>query len=83
VRERGYALDDREHQANMRCIAVPVLDRESRAVAALSATDDAERMTPERLLKIRNALLDAAASLRQKLYPVPVSIQYRRPIAAE
>src|ERR1041385_3715353 len=24
VREQGYALDDREHQANMRCIAVPV-----------------------------------------------------------
>ena len=83
VRERGYALDDREHQANMRCIAVPVLDREGRAVAALSATDDADRMTPERLLEIRNALLDAAAVLRQKLYPVPTPIQYRRPIAAE
>ena len=24
VRERGYAMDDREHQADMRCIAVPV-----------------------------------------------------------
>jgi DNA-binding IclR family transcriptional regulator len=67
----------------MRCIAVPVLDREGRAVAALSATDDADRMTPERLLEIRNALLDAAAVLRRKLYPVPTPIQYRRPIAAE
>ena len=67
----------------MRCMAVPVLDREGRAVAAISATDDSERMTPERLADVRNALLDAAASLRQKLYPVPAVIQYRRPIAAE
>ena len=39
VREQGYALDDRENHANMRCIAVPVLDRDGRAVAALSASD--------------------------------------------
>jgi DNA-binding IclR family transcriptional regulator len=83
VRERSYALDDREHQANMRCIAVPVLDGEGRAVAALSATDDAERMTPERQLEIRNALFAAAAALRQKLYPAPAPILLRRPIAAE
>jgi DNA-binding IclR family transcriptional regulator len=82
VRERGYALDDREHKADMRCIAVPVLDREGRAVAALSATDAAQRVTPERQLEIRDALFDAAASLRQKLYPV-ASQPYARPMAAE
>lgn len=83
VRERGYALDDRENQADMRCIAVPVLDREGRAVAALSATDDAECMTPLRQLEIRDALVDAAAALRQKLYPVAQPLQFRRPVAAE
>jgi IclR family acetate operon transcriptional repressor len=83
VRERGYALDDRENQANMRCIAVPVLDREGRAAAALSATDDVERMTSERQLEVRDALYEAAASLRQKLYPVSRPLPYRRPVAAE
>ena len=82
VRERGYALDDREHQANMRCIAVPVLDGEGRAVAALSATDDAEHMTTQRQLEVRETLFEASAALRQKLYPVPTLFQYRR-IAAE
>ena len=47
---------------------------EGRAVAALSATDDAERMTPERQLEVRDALFDAAAVLRQKLYPAPAPI---------
>jgi len=36
VRQRGYALDDRENHAGMRCVAVPVLDQEGRAVAAHS-----------------------------------------------
>jgi DNA-binding IclR family transcriptional regulator len=81
VREQGYALDDREHQANMRCIAVPVLDREDRAVAALSATDDAQRMTPQRQLEIRDALLKVANALRQKLYPG--GPRYQRSMAAE
>lgn len=83
VRERGYALDDREHQANMCCIAVPVLDREGRAVAALSASDDVARMTPERRLEVRDALYEIAASLRKKLYPVSRPLPYRRPVAAE
>jgi DNA-binding IclR family transcriptional regulator len=83
VRERGYALDDREHHANMRCIAVPVLDGEGRAVSALSASDDAGRMTQERQVEIRDALFDAAAALRHKLYPTPAPIPLRRPIAAE
>ena len=83
VREQGHALDDREHHANMRCIAVPVLDSEGRTVAALSASDEAARMTPQRLLEIRDALCDAAAALRRKLYPAPAPIQLRRPIAAE
>ena len=83
VRKRGYALDDREHQANMRCVAVPVLDEEGRAVAALSATDDAERMTLERQLEVRDALFGAAATLRQKLYPTISALHRRRPVAAE
>ena len=83
VRTRGYAMDDRESQTDMRCIAVPVLDREGRAAAAMSATDDVARMTPERQVEVREALLQAAALLRQKLYPTPSFVQNRRPMAAE
>jgi DNA-binding IclR family transcriptional regulator len=83
VREQGFAVDDREHQANMRCIAVPVRDQDGRAVAALSATDDAERMTTQRQTEVRHALLDAAGALRQKLYPAPAPMHMRGPLAAE
>lgn len=83
VREQGYALDDRENQADMRCIAVPVKDRDGRAVAALSATDDAERMTQERQLEIRDVMFAVAAQLHQKLYPAPAPLEHRASIAAE
>lgn len=83
VREQGYALDDRENQADMRCIAVPVLDREGRAVAALSASGDAQRMTQERQLEIRDALFGVAAQLRDKLYPLPAILEQRTAVAAE
>ncbi|HET7085877.1 MAG TPA: IclR family transcriptional regulator [Rhizomicrobium sp.] len=82
VREQGYALDDREHHANMRCLAVPVRDQKGFTVAALSATDDAERMTQERQAEIRTALLEAAASLQQLLYPQSWPVR-RRPGRAE
>jgi len=82
-RQCSYALDDRENQANMRCIAVPIQDGESRAVAVLSAADDVVRMTLERQLKIRDTLFETAATLWQKLYSVATLQQYRRPIAAE
>jgi IclR family acetate operon transcriptional repressor len=83
VREQGYAIDDREHHADMRCIAVPVRDQDGRAVAALSASDDADRMTPQRQAEIRDALFDAAAALRRKLYPPPSPMHSRRAVAAE
>jgi IclR family acetate operon transcriptional repressor len=83
VRLAGYAVDDREHQANMRCIAVPVRDREGRVVAALSATDGAEHMTPARLDEVRALLLEASARLRGKLYPASFTPVSRGVIAAE
>ena len=85
VREQGYAIDDREHHADMRCIAVPVRDQDGRAVAALSASDDADRMTQERQAEVRSTLFQASAVLRQKLYPSPdlMMMPGRRPVAAE
>jgi IclR family acetate operon transcriptional repressor len=70
VRECGFAIDDRESQANMFCVAVPVLDGEGRTLAAISATDSARRMTAEFQVEIRGALLKAAAALGSELYPV-------------
>jgi DNA-binding IclR family transcriptional regulator len=69
VRRTGFAVDDREIRVDMRCVAVPIHDAEGRTVAAMSATDHAEHMTPERQVQVRNALLSVAQALEHRVYP--------------
>jgi IclR family acetate operon transcriptional repressor len=68
VRDIGFAIDDRESQAEMGCVAVPVFDSEGRTIAAMSATDHAAHMTPRRQVEICEALTAASAALGLKVY---------------
>ena len=38
IRERGYAIDNSEHEKNIRCVAVPILNESGEIEAALSVT---------------------------------------------
>lgn len=38
VRERGYAIDDREHNEHLFCIGAPIFDSSGRVIAALSVS---------------------------------------------
>lgn len=75
VRRQGYALDDREIRTEMRCLAVPIHDAGGRTIAALSASDAADRMTPERIATLRLALAAAAADIGRKMSPVDLPLR--------
>lgn len=77
VRKRGYAVDNCEIRPDMRCVAVPVHGSEGRTVAALSATDHAERMTEACQNDVRDALLAAAALLEHKVFPPDPDLKSR------
>jgi IclR family transcriptional regulator, KDG regulon repressor len=49
VRERGYAVDDEESERGIRCVAAPVRDERGRAVAAISISGPAIRVTRQRI----------------------------------
>jgi len=68
VRNRGFAFDNPESHVRTRCTAVPVKDSDGRTIAAISATDEASRMTSSREVKIRQALFEGAAALQNALY---------------
>jgi IclR family acetate operon transcriptional repressor len=68
VRARGYAIDDEESALGTRAIAVPICDSDGRAVAAISATDDAACMDDAQLREARRALLDAADTIGRKIF---------------
>ncbi|WP_245711671.1 IclR family transcriptional regulator [Gracilibacillus ureilyticus] len=49
IRERGYAIDEQEHELGIRCIAAPVFDHEGNVVAAISIAGPADRVTKDRV----------------------------------
>ena len=48
VRERGYATDDGEKIAGLRCVAAPVVASDGEVIGAISVTGPASRMQDER-----------------------------------
>ncbi|WP_134681359.1 HTH-type transcriptional regulator BhcR [Paracoccus ravus] len=63
TRARGYAIDNEERAAGMRCIAAPVLDLAGEAAAGVSVSGPLHRMGEERLKAIADAVTEAARLL--------------------
>ncbi len=80
VRRLGFAVDDRESRIDTRCVAVPIYDGYGRTVAAMSATENAADMTPERQEELLGALLEAASALGRKVYPSPPAKELAAPV---
>lgn len=68
VRGQGYALDQGEHETEIRCVAVPIFDLRGQVVAALSIAGPAGRLDP---LQTKQELIDkavqAAAAISARL----------------
>ncbi|WP_407652616.1 IclR family transcriptional regulator [Amycolatopsis cynarae] len=67
VRRVGYAVDDRENEADGRCVAVPLLG--TQLPAAISLSGPSSRFTLQDIKKAAKTLLGAAAELSTN--PVP------------
>lgn len=64
IRRQGYALDEGEHEAEVRCAAAPVLDSTRKSVAAISVAGPAGRMEP---LKANAALIERTLRAAQAI----------------
>ncbi|GAE92235.1 transcriptional regulator [Gracilibacillus boraciitolerans JCM 21714] len=49
IKERGYAIDEEEHEKGIRCIAAPIRDYEGSIIAAISIAGPIERVTRARV----------------------------------
>lgn len=63
IRSRGYALDEEEHEEGIRCIATPLLDRQSRVLGAVSLATLAFRVDKETMLSWWPQLRDCAQQI--------------------
>jgi DNA-binding IclR family transcriptional regulator len=67
IREQGYAIDDRETYDSMRCISVPIFERDTPVRMGISCSGPDSRYTLEYLDRLREPLLAASRELSQKL----------------
>lgn len=65
IRQRGYAVDDEEHEMSVRCIAAPIRDFNGTPIAAISLSAHSDRLTNERIREYAPLLLAAAKNISQ------------------
>jgi DNA-binding IclR family transcriptional regulator len=78
VRRRGYAIDDEEIEVGVRCVGAPIFNEHHRAIAAVSVSGPATRITVQSVSAIAEHLLrccrEISASLglhtKRKSHPV-------------
>ena len=67
VKARGWAVDDQEDLANIRCVAAPVLDAGGNVVAALSAVGTILDISTERFAPLAEQIGETARQLSRQL----------------
>lgn len=67
VRERGYGIDDREHEEWVRCIGAPIIDYGGRAVAGISITGPSQRLSDERVPELAQPIVNAVKEISIRL----------------
>jgi DNA-binding IclR family transcriptional regulator len=77
VRQLGYAGRNTGLLEGMAGVAVPICDREGRAVAALSVGTIADRLNADRMPTVVELLKREAATISPKIHPFDASL--RRP----
>ena len=72
TRARGWAFDDEERYAGMRCIAAPVFNAYGDAMAGISVSGPTVRFTEPEISRFSNEVKKAAADLTERIGgPVP------------
>ena len=67
IRDQGYALDDEENEAGVRCLAAPVYDFAGLMIAVIGISGPTIRVTPERVPALGRQVMQAGCDLSREL----------------
>ncbi len=73
IRSQGYTLDRGEYEAEIHCVATPIFDIDSKAVAAVSVSGPAGRLNP---LENKHDLINRT---KQAAHIISAKLGYRQP----
>ncbi len=74
VREKGYAIDDAEHESEVMCVAAPIRDSTRQVVAAVSITVPSLRCSREQIEAKAPLVQETARRISRKMGYVPTSV---------
>ncbi len=69
VRQQGFAVEREQTYMGMGCVAVPIRDDEGRVVAAISASEEVQKLAPQRVELLCAELMQLTPAIRKKLLP--------------
>ncbi len=79
-RLRGYSVDDRENEPEVRCVAAPIIDYRGRPIAAVSVSGRAERFTESYIADTGASVAAAGAIISHRIgWRTPTGIAGRNP----
>jgi DNA-binding IclR family transcriptional regulator len=68
VQKQGYAIDDEENEKGIRCVAAPIYNEVGRAVAAVSISAPAFRVTKKVIQEsLKKEVMETAFKISQRL----------------
>lgn len=67
IRQRGYSIDNSEHQIWVRCVAAPIRNAGGQVFAAVSVTGPADRVTEARTQQLSELVMQTADSISRHL----------------
>lgn len=67
VKQQGYAIDDRENEVEVRCVAAPILDSQGRSIVGISISGTCSQVTEERAIDYGRQLAGACNELSQTM----------------
>jgi len=79
IRARGYAIDNEEKEAGLRCVSSVVRGESGKVLAALSVSGPAFRLTKERAPEIGRAVMRATGELSGELGYGPAALELAGP----
>lgn len=67
IRKRGYATDIMEHEIGINCVAVPILDRSGRVIAAISISGPSQRLPMDRITSLAGEIHKHVINIEKEL----------------
>ncbi|MER5620345.1 IclR family transcriptional regulator [Streptosporangium sp. NPDC002544] len=67
IRQRGYSVDDRENEPEVRCVAAPIFNHNDVAISAISISGLTSRITAARVRELGPLVAETALCISRKL----------------